>query len=294
METVHPTQTTFAFRPDAEPVLRVAPGETVRFETSAAPVERLLAAGDRWLDRFDPREINAVTGPVFIEGVEPGDAVAVEILAIEPADWGWNAFVPGFGALGQAAVTPYLRRLSIRDGRVELAPDQSIPVRPMIGCLGLAPATGVSSTLAPPYPWGGNYDLTQASPGNTILFPAQVAGGLFSLGDLHAAMGEGEGTGIAIECAGAATVRLDVRPGLRLTTPRIETPDRLYTIGLDADRDYLRARRHALSQLLTFLTAERGIASADAMTTIAAAADIAFGGPAAAVVLASVPWNVLE
>ena len=293
MKTVRAEQATFAFRPDVELVLRVAPGETVRFETSAAPVERLLAAGDAWLEQFDPRQINSVSGPVFIEGVEPGDAVAVEILAIEPADWGWNAFVPGFGALGQAAVSPYLRRLPIRDGRIELAADWSVPVRPMIGCLGLAPATGTSSTLAPPYPWGGNYDLAQVSPGNTILFPAKVSGGLFSLGDLHAAMGEGEGTGVAIECAGAATVRLDVRPGLRLMTPRIETPDRLYTIGLDASRDYGVARRQALSLLLAYLTTERSLTGPEAMTLVGACADLAFGGPAAAVVLASVPWAAL-
>ena len=293
MNTVHAEQATFSFRPDIEPVLRVAPGATVRFETSAAPVERLFAAGDDWLGSFDAQAINTLSGPVFIEGVYPGDAVAVEILAIETNDWGWNAFVPGFGALRRAAAPPYLRRIPIRAGRVELSPGRSVPLRPMIGCLGLAPATGVSSSLGPPYPWGGNYDLSQVAPGTTVLLPAQVAGGLFSLGDLHAAMGVGEGTGIAIECAGAAMVRLGLRPDVRLATPRLETAERLYVIGLDPRRDYCRARQQALDLLFAYLTGERGHTGEAALMLIAAAADLEFGGPAAAVVLASLPWDML-
>lgn len=293
MQRVRANQTTLAFRPDAEPVLRVPPDTSVRFETSPAPVERLLAAGDDWQAQFNAHEINALSGPVWIEGVQPGDAVAVEVLDIETNDWGWTAFVPGLGPLRQAGVAPFLRQIPIHDGRVDLGGGRSVPVRPMIGCLGLAPATGTSSSLAPPYPWGGNFDLNQVAPGNTILFPAQVAGGLFSLGDLHAAMGDGEGTGISIECAGSATVRLSVRPGLRLITPRIETPDRVIMIGLDAGRDLTKARNQALALLLAYLTGERGLTPEAAMVLIAAAADLDFGGPAAAVVLASVPWAAL-
>ena len=97
MYIVTADQTTFAFRPDVPPVLRVQPGEIVRFETSEAPAERLLAAGSTWVDAIDTRAINAVSGPVYIENVMPGDAVSVEILAIEPLDWAWNAAIPGFG-----------------------------------------------------------------------------------------------------------------------------------------------------------------------------------------------------
>ena len=151
MHTIPANHTAFAFRPDAPPVLHIHPGETVRFETSPAPAERLLAAGDRWLDLLDTRAINAVTGPVFIETVQPGDAVAVEILSIDPLDWAWTAAIPNFGLLAAPDLPPLLRRLPIRDGRVHLSNRLSVPVRPMIGCLGLAPAAGESSTLSPPY-----------------------------------------------------------------------------------------------------------------------------------------------
>src|SRR5688572_10308553 len=83
MQTVGSQQHAFEFRPDIEPVLRVRPGEVVRFETSSEPAERLFASGDDWCRQLDTRQLNAVTGPVSIEGVDPGDAVRVEILAIE-------------------------------------------------------------------------------------------------------------------------------------------------------------------------------------------------------------------
>lgn len=300
MHVIPADRTTFAFRPDAEPVLRIQPGETVQFETSPNPVERLFAAGDKWLDVLDINAINAVTGPVYIEGVEPGDAVSVEILDVQPGEWGWNAAIPGFGLLGNAMPEPMLRRIPIRDGRVQLTDTLSVPVRPMIGCLGLAPATGESSTLGPAFPWGGNYDLRQNEPGTTILFPAQIPGGLFSLGDLHAAMGMAEATYVSIEGPGKATVRLGVRKGLHLETPRLETADRVYTIGLDAGANldisgnFDRARRQATRLMFDYLTKERGLSSVDAYIVVSAVVDLDLGGPAAAVVLASLPLSVLD
>ena len=283
-------RTSFAFRPDAEPALRVQPGETVRFETSPEPVERLFAAGSGWREALDLRAINAVSGPVFIEGVMPGDAVSAEVLAIEPRDWAWNAVIPGFGLLDGLLPEPSLTRLPIRDGEVIVSERVRLPLRPMIGCLGLAPARGETSTLSPAMPWAGNYDLTQIAPGATVLFPAQVAGGLFSLGDLHAAMGEHEATFVAIECAGAATVRLDVRPGLRLETPRIETAERVFVLGLNDRGDYGAARRQAARLLFELLTREAELTPREAYTFISARGDLTLGGPAGTIVVASAPW----
>lgn len=293
MHMVKATQTAFAFRPDIEPVLRIDPGETVRFETSAAPVERLFAAGDEWVAASDTRAINAVSGPVFINGAMPGDAVSVEILSIEPADWAWNAFLPGFGPLEPFMPGPMLERLPIRDGEVIVSERIRIPLRPMIGCLGLAPASGETSTLSPAMPWAGNYDLTQMSAGATVLFPVQVPGGLFSLGDLHAAMGENEATSIALECVGSATVRLGVRRGLVLETPRIETADRRYVMGIAPRGKYQEARTQAARLLFEMLTREGGLSARDAHVVISAVGDLALGGPAGMIVLGSVPRWVM-
>jgi amidase len=280
---------TFAFRPDAEPVLRVQPGTVVSFDTSPAPVERLFAAGDTWLNALDIRAINAVTGPVFVQGVEPGDAVSVEVLEVRPREWGWNALIPGYGLMGDALPAPMLKRHAIENGRIRISDRISLPLAMMIGCLGLAPAEGESSTLGPAYPWGGNYDLTQVEPGNTILFPAQVPGGLFSLGDLHAAMGAHEATFVAIECPGTATVRLGVRKGLALQTPRIESPERHYCVGLAEPGDYNTARAQAVALLHAYLTTERGLTPEESYAVISAAGDVEFGGPVSAIALASAP-----
>jgi amidase len=290
MHIVPANKTTFSFRPDAEPVLRVRPGEVVRFETSPEPVERLFAAGAEWTELVDVRAINAVTGPVFIEGVMPGDAVSVEVLAIEPRDWGWSAAIPGFGLLDGLLPEPMLERLPIRDGEVIVSERVRLPLRPMIGCLGLAPGKGETSTLSPAMPWAGNYDLTQIAAGATVLFPAQVPGGLFSLGDLHAAMGEHEATFVAIECAGSATVRLDVRPGLSLESPRIETADRIFVMGLSPCGDYGAARLQAARLLYELLTREAGLTPWEAYAVISARGDLTLGGPAGTNVLGSVPW----
>jgi amidase len=289
MHVVPANQATFAFRSDAEPVLRVRPGEVVRFETSPESVERLFATGPRWTEAIDVRAINAVTGPVFIEGVMPGDAVSVEVLAIGPRDWAWNAAIPGFGLLDGLLAEQMLECLPIRDGAVIVSERVRIPLRPMIGCLGLAPAQGETSTLSPAMPWAGNYDLTQISPGATVLFSAQVPGGLFSLGDLHAAMGEHEATFVAIECAGSATVRLDVRPGMVLETPRIETADRIFVTGLSTCGDYGAARLQAARLLYELLTAEAEFTPREAYIFISARGDLTLGGPAGTIVLGSVP-----
>jgi amidase len=292
MHVVDASQTTFAFRPDAEPVLRIRPGETVRFETSSAPVEHLFSAGSSWTETIDTRAINAVSGPVFIEGVMPGDAVSVEILAIEPRDWAWNAAISGYGLLDGIFPGPMLERLPIRDGQVIVSDRLQIPLRPMIGCLGLAPARGETSTLAPAMPWAGNYDLTQISPGATVLFPAQVPGGLFSLGDLHAAMGEHEATFVALECAGSATVRFDVRPGINLETPRIETADHHYVLGLNDRHDFTAARQQAARLLYELLTNEAGLTPREAYIFISARGDLTLGGPAGTIVVGSIPRGI--
>jgi len=281
----------FSFRADAPPALRVSPGSVVAFETSAAPVERLFAAGADWVQASDPNRINAVTGPVYVEGVESGDAVTIEILDIAIGPWGWTMALPHYGLLAGSLPGPSLTRYPIVDGVIALSDRVRVPVRPMIGCVGLAPPHGESSTLGPAYPWGGNMDLIQAKAGNTVLLPAQVPGGLVSLGDLHAAMGANEATYVAIEAPGVATVRLDVRKGLSFPGPRVESPERTYVLGMDGPPTYNldAARTQAAERLFAYLTEERGLTLDEAHTLIAAAGDIELGGPASAIAVASAP-----
>jgi amidase len=283
------------FSASKEPALRVQPGEIVRIETAREPTELLIADSDGWL-HVDLDTINVVTGPVYIEGVESGDGVAVEILAIELLDWGANAYFPGFSLVASRLQSPFRRKLPIVDGWVHLTDHLRAPVRPMIGCLGLAPAVGESTTFGKS-PWGGNYDLIQMTSGHTAIFPAQTPGGLFYLGDLHAAMGVGEPTYVAIECAGSVTLRFGIRKGMRPATPRIESPERLYILGLtqeEAQEDrWETSRRQACELMFDYLTLERGLSPEEAYLLLSACVDLDYGGPAG-VTLASIPLALFD
>ena len=279
------------FSAQREPILRVQPGEVVKIE-SPNLAEQLFAAGDDWVDT-DRETILQVTGPVFIEGVEPGDGVAVEILDIEMLDWGWNAFIPGFSLLANKLENQFLRRVPIIENWVHLSDRLKVPVQPMVGCLGLAPPEGESTTFGKS-PWGGNYDLIQMKAGNTAIFPAQVPGGLFYLGDLHAAMGAGEPTYVSIECAGTVTVRFGIRRQMGLVNPRVETSDHLYILGLGEGgkaEKWERSRRQACELMFDYLTDERGLTSEEAYSLMSASVDLTYGGPAG-ISLASIPLSV--
>ena len=251
--------------------------------------DRNFAAGSDWLDTLDLDTFNQVNGPVLVEGVEPGDGVVVEILDVEPLDWGWNSFIPGFGLLYRKLQSKFLHKVPITDGWIHLSDRLKVPVKPMIGCLGLAPPQGESTTLGQS-PWGGNYDLIQMKPGNTAIFPAQVPGGLFYLGDLHAAMGAGEPTFVSIECAGIATLRFDIRKQIHLINPRIESPDHLHILGLGA---WDESRVQACELMFDYLTQERNLTPQEAYFLLSSSVDLTYGGPAG-VSVASIPLNIFD
>lgn len=289
----------FVFSPDIAPALKVKSGSTVRFDTSPAPPERLFAAqetggNDAWTAACDTSRINAITGPLYVNGARPGDVLRVEILEVTTLEWGWCMAMPSFGMLTNNLHEPFLGRIPIKDDTVWLTEALRVPLRPMVGCFGLAPASGVTSSLRPPMPWGGNYDLLEMRAGAIVWLPVQTEGALLSLGDLHAAMGEAEATGISIECAGSVTVRVEVERGRSLQMPRIVVDGRLTTIGLGDLSEWGVARRHASDQMFNYLTEERGLTEVDAFLYITAVGDLTFGGPAGAVALMTVPLAPLD
>jgi amidase len=295
MNVVTSDQRSTKFSSQLEPALRVLPGEVVKMETSPEPIEELFAAGDNWEEALDLENFNQVTGPVYIEGVQPGDGVAVDILEIEPLDWGWNSYLPGFSLVASRLQDMFLQRVSIVEGWVHLSERLIVPVRPMVGCLGLAPPEGESTTLGCS-PWGGNYDLMQMKDGNTAVFPAQVPGGLFYLGDLHAAMGAAEPTYNAVECAGTVTIRFSIHEQMGLVNPRVESADHLYILGLSqsgAENRWDESRRQACELVFDYLTYERDLTNEEAYMLISTSVDLTYGGPAG-VSVASIPLRVFE
>ena len=206
-----------AFDPSVPPALEIDPGDTVTFETGSDAYERL--AGGESVDAIGLPNFNRVTGPVAVRGASPGDALAIEVLDVQVRK-AFSVWLPGFGGLGGRTDEQRVMETPLEDGRAVIGTDGvSVPIRPMIGCIGTAPAEGSASTFMPAYPFGGNMDLREMEPGTTLYLPVNVPGGLLSMGDLHAAMGTAEPTWVSLEAAGQATLRIGVEKGLTPGVP---------------------------------------------------------------------------
>ena len=170
---------------------------------------------------LDFDHVNPVSGPVEVRGARPGDVLAVEILEFAPRDWGWTALIPGFGLLADEFPDPWLRisQVDAERGRVQFAEGITLPYRPFPGTIGVAPREPGQHSIVPPSDWGGNLDIKHLRAGTTLYLPVGVEGARFSVGDTHAAMGDAEVCGTAVETAMDITVRLSVRRDSPSTRP---------------------------------------------------------------------------
>jgi len=221
---------------------------------------------------------NPLTGPFFIDGAEPGDTLAVKILELQVnGDQGIGALGPGFGALNATNYTPMLNPALPEkiwfypiDHATNTATFQAldskfsvkIPVRPFLGCIGVAPAGGEARSSIVPAEFGGNMDAPEASVGNTVYFPVNVKGGLLYLGDGHAAMGDGEVAGAAIEVPLHARVQVELIKGHKINWPRFENDQTIMTVG--AYRPVDDALRIAFTELVAWIHSDYGLSELDA------------------------------
>lgn len=270
-------QSAAAFDPASPPVLEIEPGDTVRFETDDA-VYRRLAAGEP-LERIGAQNVNVVSGPVAVRGAEPGDTLRIEVLDIEIVR-AWSVWIPRYGLLGDRTERVQAMQVPIEDGRLRLGGSLTVSLEPMIGCIGVAPATGRASTLRPCFTGGGNMDLRELSPGATLWLPVLTDGALLSVGDLHAAMGQGEPTSISLEAAGAATLRIDLERGRALRSPRLRVGSDMLCVGLGSTPH--QASHSATDQAFDLLVSEHGLAPMEAYAYVCARVGLRYGGPAGA------------
>jgi len=273
------------FAADAKPVLTVKSGETVTMDTICAipELEQLGAAQDDPIRELKQIEAevkdkgpgpHVMTGPVAIEGAMPGDVLEVEILDISlRSPYGWMMIAPGAGALPEEF--PYLRRklvpLDERNKVAEFAPGIRIPVHPFFGNLGVAPPEGRLNSAPPAYN-AGNMDNKWLVAGTKVYIPVQVPGALFSVGDGHAAQGDGEVCITAIETNLTGVFRFTVRKDIKLRWPRAETPTHFITMGLHESLD--EAARRATREMIDYLVTTRGLSRDDAYMITSAAVDL--------------------
>jgi acetamidase/formamidase len=233
------------------------------------------------LGRLDLDKVDQVNGPIAVVGAEPGDTLQIDLLEFEPADWGWTASIPGFGLLADQFADPYLKITKVpRPGeRAEFLPGVRVPIAPFCGEIGVAPIDGPRSTI-PPDLHGGNMDTRHLTAGATLFLPVFHEGARLSMGDGHAAQGDGEVCGTAIETPMRALVRLTVRKDLHVTGPEFLTADappvasgrRYATDGVGPDLN--EAARDAVKRMIDWLGREHGIAPIDAYLLTSVAIDL--------------------
>ena len=262
-----------------KPVLTIQSGETVRVETMlAGGLERVRLAGASESDiPASLKEVeNAITdrgpgahpltGPIYVEGAEPGDVLEVRILGFEYLhNFGVSGFVPERGTLPDEF--PYVRykliRFNVPAGTAEFRPGVTLPLAPFFGSMGVAPPPAMRRiSSSPPGVHTGNLDNRELVAGSVLYLPVHAPGALLSVGDGHALQGDGEVSLTALETSLRGTLQIFVRKGKSLLWPRAETPTHFITMGLNPDLD--EAARLATREMIAFLTAEKGLSRDEA------------------------------
>ena len=266
------------------PRLTIQPGDTVVFECQEASANQIkLDSTTEVLDSlsFDP--IHPLTGPVYVESAEPGDALEVEIISLEHKGWGWNAVLPGFGLLADDFTEPYLHIYKLEGNDCWFDPDIRIPYEPFCGTMGVAPREAGRLNTIPPRENGGNIDIRHLTPGARMFVPVLVPGGLFSCGDCHAAQGDGEVVGSAIEAAMTVTLKFNVVKGANLPELRFITPpgkeltvagEGGYYVTTAAGPDLFKNAQQATRYMIDHLVAEYGLPPEQAYCLCGAVLDL--------------------
>jgi acetamidase/formamidase len=284
--TIHAAQHHFGWDNSFPPVLRTEPGKTIEFACNDASAGQLTASSTAAdVAALDFARINPVTGPVYVEGAEPGDILKVSIDSFGPSGFGWTANIPGFGLLADQFVDPALKLWTYDPD--ELAPAlfseaARVPLKPFAGTIGVALAEPGLHSIVPPRRVGGNMDIRDLAAGTTLYLPVEVAGALFSIGDTHAAQGDGEVCGTAIESAMTVVARLDLIKQTPLATPRFTTPGPVtrhldgagYEVTTGIGPDLMAGARDAVSRMIDLLSAQHGLSPTDAYMLCSVAGDL--------------------
>jgi amidase len=264
---------TYDFGPDNPAAIKVDPGTTIVFETLDALDDQIHSDQDS-ASKIDLGHVNAATGPVFINGAQPGDTLVADILDIQVWDWGASLIIPGFGFLQDTIPGPYTKVFHFEDsGWIRYGEKLRIPFKPMIGTIGVAPPAAITTLSSGEH--GGNLDTTDIRAGSKVYLPVFVEGALFGVGDVHAAMGDGEVCGTGIECGAEVTIKLDLLKGTSIPRPRIETAEEFMTVASAGGLDL--AIKLALQDMVDWLVAEQGLSQEEAYVLTSIVGDVRIG-----------------
>ena len=227
-----PDRVHFTWDAGNEPVLEIASGDTVVVHTRDVSDNQITPDSDTSaIASLDWDRVYPLAGPIAIEGAEPGDTLAVEVLDIHTEGWGWTAILPGLGLLPDDFPDAYLRIFDISNGEFAQLDRATIPLDPFLGTMGVCPEGASAVPIMPPGTFGGNMDTRQLNQGTTLFLPVQIPGGMFSTGDAHGMQGDGEVCVTGLEAPMYASLRFTLEKGRSLPSPQYRTAGRPATIG---------------------------------------------------------------
>ena len=284
--TIHRASHHFGWNRDFEPALTAKPGSTIHFEcldSSGGQFDANSTVAD--VSTMDFGKVNPVTGPVYVEGARPGDALKITLRHFEPSGLGWTANIPGFGLLADQFKEPALHIWKYDAASMAPAlygPGGRVPLKPFAGTIGLAPAEPGLHSVVPPRRVGGNLDIRDLAAGTTLYLPVEVEGALFSIGDTHAAQGDGEVCGTAIESRMDVQATIELVKDARLESPRFTTPGPVtrhldgagYEVTTGVGPDLMTAARESVMRMVDLLAADHGLKPVDAYMLCSVCGDL--------------------
>ncbi len=270
------------FSRDLQPVLEIDAGDSVEFDLLDARWYTKRPNPDGSGAKFEPMNAaldvgHALCGPVLVRRAKPGMALGVRVDALTPGAWGWQAAGGWQSAINERLGMTETRGFYIWDidaatGLAHLPSGFSVPLQPFLGVMGVAPAEAGNHPTSPPRVVGGNLDCRELVVGSTLFLPIKVDGALFSTGDGHAAQGDGESCGTAIECPMHAKLTFSLHDDLELQNPYALTPAGEITFGLD--EDLWEATAQALEGMIGILVRRYGVSREEAFALVSAAVDL--------------------
>jgi acetamidase/formamidase len=250
---------------DLKPRLAIVPGDTVHLEcqdASGAQVRPGMTVAEYL--KIDRDRIHALTGPIFVEGAEPGDVLEIKVLEVAHKGWGWSSVIAGLGFLKQRFAEPFLFHWTLEGDLTRSLAPAVVPLGPFCGVMGVAPTEHGEFRTRPPGVFGGNMDVRELCSGATLYLPVLNRGALFSAGDAHAAQGDGEVCINGIECPSDVTLRFQLHKGQPLAGPLIESAAHKEMdegdawIVVESGTDAIAAARAATSRMIDLLVARWG------------------------------------
>jgi len=284
--TIHSLHHHFGWDNSNKPVIVIKSGETIEIDTVDSSGSQLnINSTIDDVKNLDFSKVNPVTGPIFIEDAKEGDVIEVELIDFIASGWGWTAVIPGFGLLADEFTDPDLNLWKYnKDNPIESIYSSygKVPLKPFVGTIGLALKETGNHSIVPPRHCGGNLDIKDLSKGSKVRFPVQIPGALLSLGDTHAAQGDGEICGTAIESPMKVIIKINLIKNMKIPSPQFETFGPVsnhidkdgYFVTTGVGSDLMEGAKNAIRSMIDLLVSKINIPDSKAYMFCSVCADL--------------------